>query len=112
MHVGKLPFFHFAHGPVGGLLDVGRIGEPRAVDIGEIAHDVHHLRMIEAFVFDLLDGVQVRCARSLRAQRHHGYHQKENQQSFLMVSHTCLRTFAMLTCWIGMIWPTDTSDYR
>src|SRR5690348_6091484 len=112
MHIGKLPFFHFAHGPVGGLLDVRRIREPRAVDIGEITHDVHHLRMIEAFVLDLLYGVQVCRARSLRAQGNYGHHQQENQQSFFMVSHTRLRTFEMPTCWIGMIWPTDTSDYR
>src|SRR5690349_18632459 len=107
MHVGKLPLLQFAHGPVGGLLDVRRIGEPRAIDIGEITHDVHHLRMIEAFVLDLLDGVQVRGARSLRTQRNHGHHQQENQQSFLMISHTRLRTFTMTTYWIGMIWPTE-----
>jgi len=29
-----------------------------------------------------------------------------------MISHTRLRTFAMPPCWIGMIWPTDTSNYR
>jgi hypothetical protein len=68
--------------------------------------------MIEAFVFDLLDRVQIRRARRLRAQGNHGHHQQENQQSFLMISHTRLRTFAMPTCWIGMIWPTDTSNYR
>ncbi len=57
MHVGKLPFLHFGHGPFGGLFDVRRIGETRAVEIREVAHGVHDLRMIEAFVFDLLDRV-------------------------------------------------------
>ena len=93
VYVGKLPFFHFAHGPVGGLFDVGRIRQPRAVDVREIAHEVHDLRVIEAFVFDLINGVQIRRTGRLRAQRNRGHDQQENQQGFPMLSHIRLQTF-------------------
>src|SRR5207249_6371243 len=39
------------------------------IDIAQVAHDVHHLRMIETFILDLIDAIQIGLARHLRRQR-------------------------------------------
>ena len=69
MDVCELPFLHLAGGPGRRLLYVRRIGQTRTIDIAQVAHDVHHLRMIETFILDLIDAIQIGLARRLRRQR-------------------------------------------
>jgi hypothetical protein len=71
VHIRKLPFFHFAGGPFGGLLDVRRIREARAINIGEVTHDFHHLGMAEAFV--LVNRGEIGRGRRLRTERGHAH---------------------------------------
>ena len=71
--VRELPRLHLFGGPFGGVSHVGRVGEARAVDIGEVAdnfHDLGGLR-VEAFFPDLMDCSQVGLAngRGLGSKR-------------------------------------------
>ena len=59
VHVRQAPLLHRLLRPVGRFLDVGRAGEPRAVDVGEVALDLHHLRALQPFVLDAVDRVEV-----------------------------------------------------
>ncbi len=80
MNIRELPLFHFAGGPIGRRFDVWRVGQARAVDIAQVAHDVHHLRVVEAFIFNFVNRIQIGCARRLCGGRqHHGNHQQHCQ---------------------------------
>ncbi len=57
--VRQAPGLHFLDGPIGGGADVRRPGEPRSMDVRQIARDVHHLRSLQAFLFDPIDRLQV-----------------------------------------------------
>src|SRR5438874_10463057 len=59
--------------------------------------------MIEAFVLNLLDGVQIRRAWRLRPQWNHRHDQQENQQGIPMLPHIRLQAgFVLQTCLMGM----------
>ena len=57
--VGEPPLLHRLLRPVGRFLDVRRAGEPGAVDVGEVALGLHHLRALQPFFLDAVDGVEV-----------------------------------------------------
>ena len=65
------PILHRLLRPVGRFLDVGRAGEPRTVDVGEVAFDLHHLRALQALVLDRVDrvGIQTIDDRTLGCER-------------------------------------------
>ena len=57
--VRQAPLAHPRGRPRRGSADVGRVRQPRAVDLGEIPERVHDLRALEPFVLDLVDGIEV-----------------------------------------------------
>ena len=89
MNVRELPLFHFAGGPIGCGFDVWRVGQPRAVDIAQVTHDVHHLRVVEALVFNFVNGIQIGCARRLRGGRQHYGNHQQHCQCNSNSSHCC-----------------------
>ena len=61
VNVGEAPVFHRLHRPVGGFLDVGRAGQARAIYVGEVALNLHHLRALrlQPFFLDAVHGVEI-----------------------------------------------------
>ena len=59
MDVGEPPLLHGLLRPVGRFLDVRRAGQAGTVDIGEVALGLHHLRALQPFFFDSVDGIEV-----------------------------------------------------
>ena len=43
MGVAQSPLFQLPYGPISGRAELRRVGEARAVAVGEVVHDVHHL---------------------------------------------------------------------
>ena len=84
MDVGETPLFHGLLRPVGRFLDVRRAGQTGTVHIGEVALRLHHLRALQPFFFDAVDGVEVdlfgdrpvRCERKRRQDGDEGANQE------------------------------------
>ena len=65
--VREFPFRELLPGPVGRSLDLRRSRKAASVHVGQIAQAVHDLRVVEAFVLDLVDRIEVDfLLRSLR----------------------------------------------
>ena len=63
MDVGQPPVLHRLHRPVAGFLHVGRAGQSRAVDVSEVALDLHHFGALEPFVFDAVERIEIDLLR-------------------------------------------------
>src|SRR5262249_23600923 len=53
--VFEAPFGECVAGPIVGALQVGRAGEARADDVGQVAERLHGLRVVETLVADAID---------------------------------------------------------
>ncbi len=56
MGVFEAPLFKSRDGPVGGVQEHRRAGQPGAVDVGEPAQQLHDLAVFQAVLTDGLDG--------------------------------------------------------
>jgi hypothetical protein len=57
--VRQAPLLHRPGRPIGRFLHVGRPGEARTVDVGEVALNLHHLRPLQSFVLDAIHRVEI-----------------------------------------------------
>ena len=78
------------HGVVSGFPDVRGIGQARAVHVGQVAHDLHDVRVLEAFVFELVDrgGVgrgPIRLRRRSPCKRER---EREQDREFRKLAHS------------------------
>ena len=84
MGIFEAPFVELVQRPLRRLHVVGRIGEPRAIHIGEIAQNVHHLRILQAFLADALHRLPVHRLFRRRKTEHH---KRKKQQQKRRASH-------------------------
>ncbi len=88
--VRKPPLSELLQRPVTRLLNPGTAGEPRAVDVGQPADVIHHLRPVQPFVSDSADGLVIQFLDRLRQRKRGDGHEQQEQGNG--TSHRCLHS--------------------
>ena len=75
MNVTQPPLAHLLLRPVRAFLELGRPGQARSVDVGQVAGQLHHFRSLEPLVLDRVDqlGIDAVDRRALGGQQRNGH---------------------------------------
>jgi len=80
--IGQPPRAELLHRPLACLLDPGRAGEPRAVDIAQPRDVIHHLRAIEPFIADAAEQREVELLALRQQGRRRGQQRRRQNYAF------------------------------
>ncbi len=101
MAVLEAPLGHLLHRPVGGVLEVRRAGQARAIHVGEVVHGAHDLRVVFRFRAD--PGVDFRIDFFGREDRPGGHRQcRERRDEGVSHARNSNRRDGLLACWRGV----------
>src|SRR5207247_601516 len=96
MRIANAPFAQFTGRVRGSGFQIGRTGEARTVDIGEITDHFYDLRSLERFILDSRNGIEIDALSSLRGDRPAEYQDTASQERHRSQSsyahHRCLFT--------------------